>query len=290
VVSSLGKLEIADRFKAIRPAERVCVLSAWSEPERVERPSILEPHGPGWHVDRLEFDRLLVDAAEQRGIAVHRRSRLQAVERTSAGMRVTARAGRATRVVRARLLIDATGRRAIVARALGARWLAYDRLVGFIGRAAAKRRSNQEPGGSTLVVEALTQAALASLPLQVPVVAADRHPIFPASDERKIVAAADRSFADAGRPGASVDDAIRAEARTLPEDRVADAFECHIDRPLELRAAFFSALLVNESVASPGQDRPGLADDGPARGGQRRTLPDQLATALQDVGESPRDR
>lgn len=166
VKSSLVRLELNDRFKAIRSAERVCVLSSWNGPERVERPSILDLHGPGWHVERLEFDRLLVAAAEQRGIVVHRRSRLKAVERTSAGMRVTVRVGGVTRVVRARLLIDATGRRAVVARALGARWLAYDRLVGFIGRATAKRRSIRDSGdGRTLVVEAVPDGWWYAAPL-----------------------------------------------------------------------------------------------------------------------------
>jgi hypothetical protein len=48
-----------------------------------QRPSILDPYGCGWHIDRLAFDALLVKAAQSAGSGrrVDRRRRARCLPR-----------------------------------------------------------------------------------------------------------------------------------------------------------------------------------------------------------------
>jgi flavin-dependent dehydrogenase len=98
--------------------------SAWRGPT-----AQLHAHAgtPGSHVDRRAFDMMLVDAAASAGVEVRRGWSASRVDHTSAGWRIQAVDGR---MVGARILVDATGRRSRVAHLLGARREAFDAQVG----------------------------------------------------------------------------------------------------------------------------------------------------------------
>lgn len=114
--------------------------SAWGDDELVARPTMLGPYGPGWHLDRPRFDAALALAAERRGVAVDRRAAVTACAAAPGGWELTAGAGR---TLRARVVVDATGRRARLARRLGAHRRVHDHLVGIAAtiRAPAESRS-----------------------------------------------------------------------------------------------------------------------------------------------------
>ncbi len=106
-------------------------LSAWGSDELRTTDSLADPHGPGWHLDRLRFDADLRAAAREAGVAFEP-GLVRSVERAGEAWRISCRrrGGREeTATVLARFLVDATGRRATVARSLGVRRRRDHRLV-----------------------------------------------------------------------------------------------------------------------------------------------------------------
>ncbi|MFC8723438.1 tryptophan 7-halogenase, partial [Kitasatospora sp. NPDC057198] len=105
------------------PANR----SAWGGPALASTDSILDPHGHGWHLNRPRFDRHLRARARAQGVRLAERTAARPLARTPDGG-WTVRLGEQG-AVRCRWLVDATGRRAAVATAHGARRLVGDRLL-----------------------------------------------------------------------------------------------------------------------------------------------------------------
>ena len=107
------------------------VRSAWGSPELADRPSIQNPLGEGWHVDRARFEATLQSVAEQAGVEVRR----------GAGACVAARDGDGFRVldVRARYVVDASGRGAGATAQLAPdrAWLSFDRQIALVQRTPA---------------------------------------------------------------------------------------------------------------------------------------------------------
>jgi len=100
------------------------VASAWGEPLLRENHAIYSWPGHGWHLDRARFDRFLARQAEARGVAVFSGIRVDGAERTEGGWLLAA-------AIRARYIVDATGRAASIARGFGALPVSLDPLVGF---------------------------------------------------------------------------------------------------------------------------------------------------------------
>jgi flavin-dependent dehydrogenase len=101
--------------------------AAWGSEKLHGRDHVMDPHGHGWHVDRVRFDAFLRGAAEGAGarpvcgVAVRRTGRPGA-------WRLVVRTRGVERELPCAWLVDATGRRAAVARQ-GAVRLRHDRLV-----------------------------------------------------------------------------------------------------------------------------------------------------------------
>ncbi|GAB6841595.1 flavin-dependent dehydrogenase [Methylorubrum rhodinum] len=114
--------------------------SLWGGPDLVSAESLRDLDGPGWHLDRARFDAWLRDRAVRRGAALVAPARLAGLARDGAGWRlVLIRHGREL-PVRARFVIEAGGRAAPVARALGLARARHDRLIcrWLHGRAAGE--------------------------------------------------------------------------------------------------------------------------------------------------------
>lgn len=103
--------------------------AAWGTSEIQTNDFIYNPYGSGWHLDRARFDAMLAQHAAQVGAQVRRGERITHCGRNGGLWRIESDA----RVWHSRFLVDATGRTALVARQLGMRRLAYDRLVGIVG-------------------------------------------------------------------------------------------------------------------------------------------------------------
>ncbi|SHM68716.1 FAD-dependent oxidoreductase [Cryptosporangium aurantiacum] len=90
---------------------------------------LFSPHGTGWYVDRAAFDRSLASAAVEAGAVLRTGVACVGVTRAAAWELRLAGRGR----VRARVLVDATGRAARIGCRLDAERIPFDRLVAVTG-------------------------------------------------------------------------------------------------------------------------------------------------------------
>ncbi|MFV3073763.1 NAD(P)/FAD-dependent oxidoreductase [Niveispirillum fermenti] len=122
----LADMGLLPAFLAERHAPCHGQRSLWGGPEPVERDALRDPYGHGWHLDRARFDGWLRDVARCRGAALSIPDELAGLERDGDGWRVRLAGGR---IVQARVLIDAGGRAAPLARRLGVMPRPLDRLA-----------------------------------------------------------------------------------------------------------------------------------------------------------------
>lgn len=101
--------------------------AAWGSERLHGRDHIMDPHGHGWHLDRVRFDAFLRDAAEDAGARPVCGVAVRLAGRPGA-WRLAARERGVERELACAWLVDATGRRAVIARQ-GAVRLRQDRLV-----------------------------------------------------------------------------------------------------------------------------------------------------------------
>ena len=124
--------------------------SAWGGDGRpADHPFVREPFGHGWHLDRPAFNRALLAAAEAAGAEVRTRAEVVAVARDGDGWRVTARGPGGDLALRAPVVVDASGRRALVARTAGEPVVAFDRLAAAV--AIVPPGPDPSPDATTLV-------------------------------------------------------------------------------------------------------------------------------------------
>ncbi|HLK62326.1 MAG TPA: FAD-dependent monooxygenase [Bryobacteraceae bacterium] len=117
--------------------------AVWGGPEPYDNPFLFSLRGNGWHVDRARFDALLCDAARNAGAEVIARARLCEVERAEPGFLLRLRHSTPSQsftTIRARFVIDTSGRQASFASRCGARQLVDDRLIGVCGLLPATGR------------------------------------------------------------------------------------------------------------------------------------------------------
>jgi len=129
----LTQLGLWNEFAAAGHVPSYAVRCAWESPTAQDNDSLWNPHGNGWHVDRARFDAMLAGAAGAAGAIVFRATRAISFFSEPAGdwrIQISGEAGRST--LRAGMLVDASGRRALVARRLGAATRVADRLVGVV--------------------------------------------------------------------------------------------------------------------------------------------------------------
>jgi flavin-dependent dehydrogenase len=98
-----------------------------------DRDFLREPHGHGWHLDRPAFNRCLLDAVETTGVAVWRRNRVASLERMNEGWRIRTESPDGEKVLNARMLVDASGRRSVVARRERVRRRTLDSQIAAVG-------------------------------------------------------------------------------------------------------------------------------------------------------------
>jgi flavin-dependent dehydrogenase len=103
--------------------------AAWGGPEAFEIDFLRDPDGHGWHLERGRFECWLRRAASARGADLLSPATLVGLDRDGRGWRAQLKTDAGIVSVAARLIIDAGGRVAPVARKLGAGVHASDRLV-----------------------------------------------------------------------------------------------------------------------------------------------------------------
>ncbi len=104
-------------------------ISRWGSKEEAGRESILDCHGPGWHVDRKRFDAYLISESECAGATLVRATFDSASWSTARSWKLQIRRQDRLEEICARYVVDCTGRSAQLAIAAGAQRRVYDKLV-----------------------------------------------------------------------------------------------------------------------------------------------------------------
>ena len=81
----LTELGVWDRFLADGHLESPGVVSVWGRTEPYENDFIVNPYGPGWHLDRGRFDAMLAHAAAKAGAELLAGARPSACTRGTGG-------------------------------------------------------------------------------------------------------------------------------------------------------------------------------------------------------------
>lgn len=122
--------------------------SAWVSESLMCQPAIRDPWGPGWRLDRVAFDSALHERAVAAGATLMLGNALKQCHREADRWRVELESGK---LITALGLIDATGRKSVVARSLGTVREHGDHLVAHVGLFPA-----DDPDTTTLI-EAVPQ-------------------------------------------------------------------------------------------------------------------------------------
>jgi flavin-dependent dehydrogenase len=133
-------LGVWNQFEKDRHLPSVGNSSAWGSDDILFKDFIFNRHGCAFQLDRARFEELLQNAAENAGSLVWRGAPVQSFQRRRDGWDVAV----GGKSLRARWLIDASGRRSIVARRLGFPRLVLDRLVTIYAVGTAKRGNDQD--------------------------------------------------------------------------------------------------------------------------------------------------
>jgi flavin-dependent dehydrogenase len=135
-VPLLERLGVADAMDNGSHLPALARRSHWGAEVPRERPAVLDPYGEGRHIDRPQFDAVLragAQAAGARWMADAVRA-VRPVDQSWFEVTLGGEAGGGP--LRARGIIDATGRSSRVARSLGARLLHLNRMVAACATAA----------------------------------------------------------------------------------------------------------------------------------------------------------
>jgi flavin-dependent dehydrogenase len=124
--SLLDQLGVLPAFDAAGFVVGRAVAAAWANDDLEERHSIFSARGPGWHLDRARFDRLLADAAVAAGATLRTGKAVRSAVPDGEGWRLILANG--DEIV-ARAVVWATGRNWRLARPLDARVRVHDELV-----------------------------------------------------------------------------------------------------------------------------------------------------------------
>jgi len=113
----LNRLGVLESFLNEGHAERRATISTWERDDPVYLDSMRDPNGPGWHLDRKRFDAGLRAAAVEAGATLLEGCGQLQVKRSDDRWQILLEDTR--QVHQAKILVDATGQSANLARQLG---------------------------------------------------------------------------------------------------------------------------------------------------------------------------
>jgi flavin-dependent dehydrogenase len=129
----LVALGVWERFMECNPLESYGIQTAWETPLPRHQDFLHNPYGCGWHVDRARFDAMLASAAAQAGAKLIVCARIGSSPRRGDGQWLLEAAHDGTILtLTGRMLVDATGRKALLAAQQGSQAHVTDRLIGAV--------------------------------------------------------------------------------------------------------------------------------------------------------------
>ena len=140
------------------------ISARWRDGEPSFRLYMQHARTAGLNVTRNAFDRMLFERASAVGAATCQETARVSFVRTTSGWTVAFEHGGERHALRARMLVDASGRRSVVARSMGARWMRLGALKAIV--MLAPRATDDPVEDRTLAVESVPQGWLSQAPLQ----------------------------------------------------------------------------------------------------------------------------
>ena len=128
----LMELGVWDRFLSSDRLESYGIRSAWETPVPRHRDFLFNPYGCGWHVDRARFDAMLAEAAADAGAELLLSAHVKSCTITGGQCELNVVHDNNNVTFFGRVLVDATGRKALLASRLGAQADVADRLIGAV--------------------------------------------------------------------------------------------------------------------------------------------------------------
>ena len=126
------------------------IQSVWGEPALKENNFFFNPFGHGWHLNRLKFDKQLINHAEKSGVTLFINSLIKTITQHDSGnwsIRFLNQ-GQINRID-ARFIIDSTGRNALLVRKQGGKRANIDHLIGIV--LIQEKKMQQNHSNYTLV-------------------------------------------------------------------------------------------------------------------------------------------
>ncbi|MBT8767427.1 tryptophan 7-halogenase [Metapseudomonas boanensis] len=161
VLPLLDYLGVGEAFRDAGFSPSYAFTAAWGDDQVRARDFLFTGRGHGWHLDRRRFDAGLANAARSFGAQLLLKARLRDICREQEGWCLTASLEDGELPLRCGYLIDATGRSAWLARAVGAKKLRHDRLVGV----ATYHAASTVPVEACSLVESVPQGWWYSAPV-----------------------------------------------------------------------------------------------------------------------------
>ena len=160
VLPLLDYLGVGEHFRQGDFAPSHAFTAAWGDDRVISRDFLFTGRGHGWHLDRARFDAGLANAARSFGTQLVLGARIRQVRRQASGWTVRLDDSAAA-PIECRYLIDASGRSAWLGRAIGAKTVQHDRLVGV----SAYFAGSELPVESSSLVEAIALGWWYSAPI-----------------------------------------------------------------------------------------------------------------------------
>ncbi|HYX52201.1 MAG TPA: FAD-dependent oxidoreductase [Candidatus Limnocylindrales bacterium] len=128
----LMELGVWERFLSTEPLESYGIRTAWETQTARHRDFLNNPYGCGWHVDRARFDAMLAAAAADGGAELLLSAHVKSCMTIGGPCQLDVVHDKTNLSFSGRVLVDATGRKALLASRLGAQADVADRLIGAV--------------------------------------------------------------------------------------------------------------------------------------------------------------
>ena len=130
----LGRVGLWGEFEREGHVPSVGNRSAWGSPALADYDFIFSPYGSGWHIDRRKFDEMLLRGAKSAGALLLAGARLAGASHTPGrGWRLDIAEGARRSSLKARFVVDASGRASGFAVGCGVERITLDHMVGVVG-------------------------------------------------------------------------------------------------------------------------------------------------------------
>ena len=128
----LMELGVWERFLSSDRLESYGIRSSWEMPIARHRDFLFNPYGCGWHVDRASFDAMLAQAAAGAGAELFLSAHVKSCTMADGQCQLDVAYEKNNLTFSAHMLVDATGRKALLASRLGSQADVADRLIGAV--------------------------------------------------------------------------------------------------------------------------------------------------------------